>query len=60
MCNEADETVSHFLTACAAFTIQRGCMERHLWRATKSVGMLLTNPKAFPHLFRYIADTRRF
>src|SRR5882724_2446840 len=37
MCNKADETVSHFLTACAAFTIQRGCMERHLWQATKLV-----------------------
>jgi len=26
----------------------------------KSVGMLFTNLKAFPHLFRYIVDTRRF
>ena len=60
MCNEADETVSHFLTACTTFAIQRRCMERHLQRAMKSVGMLLMNPNAFPHLFRYIVNTRRF
>jgi len=60
MCHEADKTVSHFLTACVAFSIQRGHMERHLWRATKSVSTLLTNLKAFPYLFRYIIDMRRF
>jgi len=44
----------------AAFATQRGRMERQLWRAAKSVSTLLTNPKAFPCLIRYIHDMRRF
>jgi len=52
MCHKADETVSHYLTTCAAFATQRGHMERHLQRASKSVSTLLMNPKAFPCLFR--------
>ena len=59
-CHKVDEMVSHYLTACAAFATQRGHMERHLQRATKSVRTLLMNPKAFPCLFRYIHDMRRF
>ena len=59
-CHKADETVSKYLTACMAFTTQRGCMERHLRWATKSVSLLLMNVKAFPCLFKYIHDMRRF
>jgi len=59
-CNKVDEMVSHYLTTCTAFAIQRGCMERHLRRATKSVSTLLMNLKAFPCLFKYIHDMGRF
>jgi len=60
MCHKADEMVSHYLTKCAVFAIQRGHMERHLRRAAKSVSTLLANPKAFPYLFSHINDMRRF
>ena len=60
MCQKADEMVSHYLTTCMVFATQRGHLERHLWRATKSVSILLTNLKAFPCLFRYIHNMRRF
>ena len=60
MCHKADETISHYLTAFMVFTTQRGHMERQLRRAAKSVSMLLTNLKAFPCLFKFIHDTRRF
>jgi len=59
-CHKADKMVSHFLTACAAFNAQRGRMERQLRRAARLVSTLLSNPKAFPSLFKYIHDTRRF
>jgi len=57
---KGDKTVGNYLTACKMFTGQRGCMERHMRRAAKSVNILLTNPKAFLSLFQYIHDTRRF
>ena len=60
MCHKADEMVSHYLTTCVVFATQRGRMERYLQRATKSVSILLTNTKAFPCLFRYIHNMRRF
>ena len=59
-CKKGDKTVGNYLTACKMFTGQRGCMERHMRRAAKSVNILLTNTKAFLSLFQYIHDTRRF
>src|SRR5882724_7354391 len=59
-CHKVDETVGHYLTECEAFATQRGRMERQLRRAAKSVSTLLTNPKAFACLFRFIHDTGRF
>ena len=59
-CHKAEEMVRHYLTECEAFATQRGCMERQLWRAAKSISTLLTNPKAFACLFRFIHDTGRF
>src|SRR5882724_9842600 len=38
-CHKAEETVGHYLTECVAFATQRGCMERQLWRAAKSVSV---------------------
>ena len=58
-CHE-DETVHHYLTNCKSFETQRRRMEGHLQRVAKSVSTLLTNPKAFPHLFKYINDTGCF
>ena len=59
-CRGGDETVEYYLTACKAFAAQQGCMERHLRGAAKSISTLLNNPKAFPNLFRFIQDMRRF
>jgi len=59
-CHKVEEMVGHYLTKCVVFATQRGCMERQLQRATKSVSTLLTNPKVFACLFRFIHDTRRF
>ena len=56
-CGTAEETVHHFLLMFPEFTAQRGVMERALQRATKSISTLLSNPKAFPHLFRFVNDT---
>jgi len=38
----------------------RNRMIAALRRATRSVSMLLANPKAFPHLFKYMHDMRHF
>ena len=59
-CHKADEMVHHYLTMCKSYNTQRRQMEGHLWRAAKSIITLLTNPKAFPHLFKYIHDMRCF
>jgi len=60
MCKDRDETMHHFLIACPAYTVQQNCMIVGLQRAVRSVGTLLANPKAFPHLFKYVHDTCHF
>jgi len=59
-CRAHDETVHHYLLTCPAYRIQRGELERTLRRAAQTIRTLLANPKAFPHLFRYVNATRRF
>jgi len=59
-CHKADETVHHYLTACTTFMTQRRHMEGQLQRAAKDVRILLTNPKAFTQLFKYVCDMGQF
>jgi len=49
----------HFLLMCPEFAAQRGVMERALQRAPKSISTLLSNLKAFPHLFRFVNNTQQ-
>jgi len=53
-CHMRDETVHHYLVVCLAHRGLRGQMEKALQWGMQSVGTLLSNPKAFKHLFRYI------
>ena len=59
-CTESNEMVHHFLFVCPKYTTQRGQLEARLWRATRSITVLLANPKAFDHLLRYIQEMHRF
>ena len=59
-CQSSEETVHHYLMTCLAHNSHRRQLENHLRRAAKSIRVLLTNPKAFPHLFRYIHDMKCF
>jgi len=53
-CHMRDETIHHYLVACPVHRGPRSQMEKALQWGTWSVGTLLSNPKAFEHLFRYI------
>jgi ribonuclease HI len=59
-CRTHDETVQHFLLMCPAYSRQRYFLNRDLSRGSRSLAILLSHPKAFPYLFRYIAHTQRF
>ena len=59
-CQSSEETVHHYLMTCPAHNSHRRWLETHLRRVAKSIRVLLANPKMFPHLFRYIRDTKRF
>jgi len=59
-CHAANETVVHYLLMCLAYARQRKALEGALQRAARSTSTLLANPKAFPHLFKFIYGTRRF
>jgi len=59
-CPSQRETVHHLLMTCPAYTEERRQLESSIGRSSKSMKTLLTNPKTFPHLFRYISTTRRF
>ena len=59
-CISDDESVHNYLLMCPAYAIQRRRTERALRRSTRSINTLLSNPKAFPHIFKFVSDTRRF
>src|SRR5882724_3734730 len=59
-CPSQRETVHHFLMTCPAYTDARRHLETNIGRAARLMKTLLSNPKTFPHLFRYISATRRF
>jgi len=59
-CPSQRETVHHLLMTCPAYSEARRQLETSIGRTAKSMKTLLTNPKTFPHLFRYISTTRQF
>ena len=58
-CQVSNETVHHFLVACPKYASQWRLLEGKLWRAARSVSTLLSNPRAFVHLFKYVHITQR-
>jgi len=59
-CHSSEETVHHYLMTCLTHSSYRKWLKNCLGRAAKSIRVLLANPKAFPHLFRYIHNTKCF
>ena len=59
-CRLEVELVHHYLLMCPVYAGQRRQMERALRWAARSISMLLSNLKAFLHLFRYINDMCHF
>lgn len=59
-CGERDETVEHFLVYCSGYKRARRNLRQALGRRAQEVKYLLSNPKAYKALFRYITETYRF
>jgi len=59
VCRASDKTVHHFLVTCPKYVSQWRLLEGKLWRAARSVSTLLSNPRAFVHLFKYVHITQR-
>ncbi|EIN04138.1 hypothetical protein PUNSTDRAFT_76910 [Punctularia strigosozonata HHB-11173 SS5] len=59
-CRTHGETVSHYLMHCRKYDTERGALRRDLGIRGSNIKFLLTDSKAFPALFRYIAATGRF
>jgi hypothetical protein len=59
-CENAHETVHHFLISCPAYEHHRHNLFYNLNRGSLSLHTLLLHPKAIKLLFKYIAKTGRF
>ncbi|KAI0050540.1 hypothetical protein FA95DRAFT_1464990, partial [Auriscalpium vulgare] len=60
-CGEvAEETVWHFLFECSGHATARDRLLQAIGPAKMQIAPLLSKPALFPHLFRYIHDTKRF
>ncbi|KAI0037509.1 hypothetical protein FA95DRAFT_1459414, partial [Auriscalpium vulgare] len=60
-CGEtSDETVWHFLFECSGYTIARERLAQAVGPDKMQISNLLSKPASFPHLFRYIQETKRF
>ena len=59
-CSSQSLTVHHFLMTFPAYTDARKHLETSIGRAARSMKILLTNLKIFPHLFWYISATCQF
>jgi hypothetical protein len=58
-CHQHDETVMHYVMHCPAHKNARREMIRAGGRGARDLSKLLTEPKLFPHLFRFIGHSRR-
>lgn len=59
-CGEQNENVFHFLMECPSYAELRDRLRRKMGRDGFNLGTLLSNKAAFPHLFFYIHETKRF
>ncbi|KAI0037343.1 hypothetical protein FA95DRAFT_1460707, partial [Auriscalpium vulgare] len=59
-CEQSDETVFHFLMECPAHEEPRRRLGQAVGRAKMKMDYLLSNKKAFPKLFQFIHETKRF
>lgn len=59
-CNQADESVHHFLMICPAYDIPRRELRRELGGKAGKVASLLTDDNCTRALFKFISSTQRF
>jgi hypothetical protein len=59
-CEDAFETVHHFLISCPAHEPYRRALAHKLGRESRELATLLSHPSALKPLFHYITRTRRF
>ena len=59
-CEEAQESVSHYLLDCPAYSLHRAVHLAPLGRAGRTLSVLLASQKAMRPLFNYINATGRF
>ena len=59
-CQDAHETVHHYLLSCPVYKQHRQHLFYTLNRGSRSLTTLLSHPKAIEHLFKFITKTGRF
>ncbi|KAI0710491.1 hypothetical protein C8Q76DRAFT_586965, partial [Earliella scabrosa] len=59
-CEEAQESVTHFLLDCSTYSLHRAVHLAPLGRAGRTLSVLLNSPEAMRPLFGYINATGRF
>lgn len=59
-CNNAHETIHHYLLTCPAYELARTTLTYTLGREARSLQALLSHLKAVKPLFKYIVRTGRF
>jgi hypothetical protein len=59
-CEDAHETVHHFLLSCPIYERHHCDLFFNLRRGSRSLATLLSNPKAIKHTFKVIGKTGRF
>jgi hypothetical protein len=59
-CEDAYETVHHFLLSCPVYECHRRDLFFKLKRGSRSLFTLLAHPHAIKHVFKFIGKTRRF
>jgi len=59
-CEDAHETVHHFLLSCPVYERHRRDLFFKLRRGSRSLATLLANPNAIKHTFKFIGKTGRF
>ncbi|KAI0083096.1 hypothetical protein BDY19DRAFT_998865 [Irpex rosettiformis] len=59
-CEEAPETIEHYLLHCPAYERARTVLTIEIWRLARSIPTLLNCAKTMRPFFKYIHETRRF
>lgn len=58
-CEQREETVHHYILMCEEYRTQRDALRARTTARMLNLCALLNHPKHVPHLFHYIAETRR-